>query len=127
MLPFLTLLLVCQLAGEVIARLAGLPVPGPVVGLVLLFLGLTLHGQPAPVVEENADRLLQHLSLLFVPAGVGVVQYLSLLAEEWLPIAASIVGSAIAAMVATGLTLRLLTRGPAPDEAEPLAPAGGAR
>ncbi len=118
MLPFVTLLLVCQSAGEVLARVAGLPVPGPVVGLVLLFGGLALRGRPAPTLEENADRFLAHLSLLFVPAGVGVVQYLSLLTEEWLAVSVSIVGSAIAAIAATGLTMRVLSGGRG-DRGEP--------
>ncbi len=110
MLPFLTLLLVCQLAGEVVARLTGLPVPGPVVGLVLLFTGLAVRGRPAPALEQDADRLLAHLSLLFVPAGVGVVQYLGPLADQWLAVTVAVVGSAVAGIAATGLTLRLLAR-----------------
>ena len=110
MLPFLTLLLLCQLAGEVVARLAGLPVPGPVVGLVLLFGVLVVRGRPAPALEQGADRLLGHLSLLFVPAGVGVVQYLGTLADQWLAVTVALVGSAVAGIAATGLTLRVLTR-----------------
>ncbi len=112
MLPFLTLPLACQLAGEALARVTGLPVPGPILGLVLLFAGLTLRGRPAPRLEESADGLLAHLSLLFVPAGVGVVQYLPLLASEWLAVSASVVGSAVVAIAVTGLTMRILSREP---------------
>ena len=115
MLPFLTLLLLCQLAGEVVARLAGLPVPGPVVGLVLLFAVLVVRGRPAPTLEEGADRLLGHLSLLFVPAGVGVVQYLGTLADQWVAVTVALVGSALAGIAVTGLTLRVLTRRAAPE------------
>ncbi len=115
MLPFLTLVLGCQLTGEVLARLTGLPVPGPILGLVLLFGGLVLHGRPAPRLEEPADGLLAHLSLLFVPAGVGVVQYLPQLASEWLAVSASVVGSAVVAIAATGLVMRALSR-----ESEPV-------
>ncbi len=116
MLPFLTLLLACQLAGEALARVTGLPVPGPILGLVLLFAGLTLRGRPAPRLEESADGLLAHLSLLFVPAGVGVVQYLPLLASEWLAVSASVVGSAVVAIAVTGLTMRILSREPDPAD-----------
>lgn len=115
MLPFLALLLICQVAGEALARLGGLPVPGPVIGLVLLFLGLVVRGRRDPALEEPADALLGNLSLLFVPAGVGVVQYLSLLTDQWVAVAASVVGSAVAAIVATGLTMRALSR-PVPAE-----------
>ena len=116
MLPFFTLLLACQLAGEVLARVTGLPVPGPILGLVLLFVGLTLRGRPAPRLEETADGLLAHLSLLFVPAGVGVVQYLPLLASEWLAVSASVVGSAVVAIATTGLVMRALSREPEPTD-----------
>ena len=109
MLPLHTLLLLCQLAGEVVARLTGLPVPGPVLGLVLLFTGLAVRGRPAPALERAADTLLGHLSLLFVPAGVGVVQYLGTLADPWLAVTVALVGSAVAGIAATGLTLRVLT------------------
>jgi len=109
-LPFLTLLLSCQLLGEMVAHMAGLPVPGPVLGLVLLFVGLTIRNRSAPDAERHADNLLGYLSLFFVPAGVGVVQYLSLLTDEWLPVTASLVGSAVVGIGATGLTMGLLTR-----------------
>ncbi len=114
MLPFLTLLLACQLAGEVFARVTGLPVPGPILGLLLLFVGLMMRGRPAPRLEESADGLLGHLSLLFVPAGVGVVQYLPLLASEWLAVSASVVGSTVVAIAVTGLVMRALSRQPDP-------------
>jgi holin-like protein len=113
-LPFLTLLLACQLAGEVFARVTGLPVPGPILGLVLLFVGLMLRRRPAPRLEESADGFLAHLSLLFVPAGVGVVQYLPLLASEWLAVSAAVVGSAVVAIAVTGLVMRALSREPGP-------------
>lgn len=117
MLPFLTLLLSCQLLGEIAAQMAGLPVPGPVLGLMLLFVGLTVRNRSAPEVERHADNLLGYLSLLFVPAGVGVVQYLSLLTDEWLPVTASLVGSAVVGIGATGLTMTLLTRASSRAEA----------
>ncbi len=116
MLPFFTLVLACQLAGEVFARVTGLPVPGPILGLVLLFVGLTLRGRPAPRLEGSANGLLAHLSLLFVPAGVGVVQYLPLLASEWVAVTASVIGSAVVAIAVTGLVMRVLSREPDPVE-----------
>ncbi len=112
MLPFFTLVLACQLAGEALARVTGLPVPGPIIGLVLLFAGLTMRGRPAPRLEESADGLLSHLALLFVPAGVGVVQYLPSLASEWLAVSASVVGGAVLAIAVTGLVMRVMSREP---------------
>lgn len=109
MVRFLTLVMVFQLVGEVIARLLDLPVPGPVIGLVLFFVALTLNDRTATQVGESADRLLAYLSLLFIPAGVGVVQYLPLLAEQWLAVAASIVFGALAGIAATAVTMRALS------------------
>jgi len=83
MIASLSLILLCQLAGEVIVRGLGLPMPGPVVGLLFLLLLLLARDRFAALARgplqqdgvENASRgLLAHLSLLFVPAGVGVVQ-----------------------------------------------------
>lgn len=77
----------CQLIGEVIVRLADVPVPGPVVGMVLLFglLQLRRSGDDATVVRA-ADGLLQHLQLLFIPAGVGVIVYLDAIRDNAVPI-----------------------------------------
>lgn len=116
MLFFLTVVLVCQLAGETLARVTGVPVPGPIIGLVLLFAGLTLRGRPVPRLEESADNLLAHLALLFVPAGVGVVQYLPVLASEWLAVSASVIGSTVVAIAVTGLVMRVLSREPEPAD-----------
>ena len=76
MLAAIAALLVCQLIGEAAVRAVDLPFPGPVVGMILLSV-LMLTRAPLPVaLGHTADGLLQHLSLLFVPAGVGVVQHL---------------------------------------------------
>lgn len=101
MLGAITLLLVCQLAGEVLVRLVGLPVPGPVLGMVFLFLYLLVrHHVPAPV-ERVSNTLLDHLSLLFVPAGVGVIRYAQRLEDAWLAIAVSLIGGTVVAIGAT--------------------------
>lgn len=102
-----TVLLLCQLVGEGAARGFGLPVPGPVLGLVLLvvLLHVAHRGRrsdnahlEAMQVTRVADGLLGNLSLLFVPAGVGVVDQLGLLRAEALPIG-------VAVLVSTGVTL----------------------
>ena len=91
MIASLSLILLCQLAGEVFVRGMGLPMPGPVIGLMLL-LGLLLARDRFPMlargplqndgVEGVSRVMLANLSLLFVPAGVGVVQKLDLVAEH---------------------------------------------
>lgn len=105
----LLVLLAHQLAGEVVTRALDLPVPGPVVGLLLLLVTLHVRGRPRPV-EAAADGLLRHLPLLFVPAGTGVVQYAALLRTEAVPVLVALVLSTVTALAATALTLRLLLR-----------------
>lgn len=101
MLEALTLLLFCQLVGEVIARFTGVPLPGPVIGMVLLFAGLMLKGEVPESLRATTQGILDHLSLLFVPAGVGVMLHLPLVVNEWLPIAAGVVFSTLITIAVT--------------------------
>ena len=110
----LALLLLFQLGGDALARVAGLPVPGPVLGFGLLFLVL-LARRDRPdalgALPDAATALHSHLSLLFVPAGTGVVLYLPALAREWLPIVVAVVVSTLVGLVVTALVARaLMTR-----------------
>jgi holin-like protein len=124
MIASLSLILLCQLAGEVIVRGLGLPVPGPVLGLVFLLLLLLARDRFAVLARgplqqdgvENASRgLLAHLSLMFVPAGVGVVQKLDLVAAHGIAIAAVLALSVLMTLLATVATFlgvsRLMVRG----------------
>jgi putative effector of murein hydrolase LrgA (UPF0299 family) len=116
--------LLCQLAGEVIVRGLGLPMPGPVVGLLFLLLLLLARDRFVALARgplqqdgvENASRgLLAHLSLLFVPAGVGVVQKLDLVAEHGIAVAVVLAISVVVTLLVTVATFlvasRLMSRG----------------
>ena len=104
------LLLACQLIGEVAVQALSLPLPGPLVGMLLLFAGLLLRGGLPDALRDAANALLRHLMLLFIPAVTGVMMYFDRIAREWLPfMAACIVGAAVT-MVATALTLRWMLR-----------------
>ncbi|MFC1672991.1 CidA/LrgA family protein [Pseudomonadota bacterium] len=109
-LSFITLLLVYQLVGEVISKGLGLPLPGPVVGMALLFLTLLLKGGIPDGLKGTVDGLLKHLSLLFVPAGVGVILHLHLLRNEWQAISAALVLSTVATIAVTALVMVGLAR-----------------
>jgi holin-like protein len=110
MLAAIAALLVCQLIGEAAVRAVDLPFPGPVVGMILLFV-LMLARAPLPVTLGNtADGLLQHLSLLFVPAGVGVVQHLELLSGSGLRLMAVVVLSTLITLAVTALVFAALAR-----------------
>lgn len=109
-LTSLTLLLIFQLIGEVLSRAIGLPIPGPVLGMALLFTVLVIRGRIPEEMQTTASGILQILGLLFVPAGVGVITHLHLLANEWRPIAAALLGSTILSIIVTGLVVRALDR-----------------
>ena len=106
----LALLLLFQAAGEVLVLVLKLPFPGPVVGLVLLLVGLRWHAVRGPV-QAAAELLLSHLSLLFVPVGVGVVTHLDLVTRHGAQLVAVIVLSTWLGMAATALLLRALLAG----------------
>lgn len=109
-LRFIALLLFCQLTGEVFVVSSGLPVPGPVVGMVLLLLGLVLRGSVPQDLGRVVDGLLSHLSLLFVPAGVGVTLHIAMLREEWLAISLALLSSTLLTIAATGWVMAVLIR-----------------
>ena len=114
-------LLVLQLVGEVLARVLHLPFPGPVIGMVLLTLALQSDFIRVPVVDM-ARFLLSHLSLLFVPVGVGVITHLDVLQHYGLKLAMVIVLSTWLGLIVSALTLRVLMRHAPPSEDDPEPP-----
>ncbi len=106
----LALLLLCQSAGEAAARGLGLPLPGPVLGMLLMLALLAWPAVRVPVAAA-ADGLLQHLSLLFVPVGVGVVTHVAIVAQYGVRIALVLVVSTIAGLAVTAWVLQACLRG----------------
>lgn len=102
----IALLLAFQLAGSAVTALIGLPVPGPVMGMVFFLFALMVKDNLLQKTLPVVNVLLAHFALLFVPAGVGIMQHGARLAAEWLPITASIVISSVLAMAAAALTIR---------------------
>jgi putative effector of murein hydrolase LrgA (UPF0299 family) len=118
MIASLALILLAQLLGEILARGAGVPVPGPVIGMGLMFGFLLLRDSrlglprilPKPLtdgtLETTARGLLMNLSLMFVPAGVGVVGRLDLLRAQGLKLAIVLVVSTALSLLVTVLVFR---------------------
>lgn len=100
MIAGLAVLLSLQLAGEVAVRALGLPLPGPVLGMAALLALLSIFPRLGPVVAPTAGVLLANLSLLFVPAGVGVVAHLDRVTTEGAGLAVALIGSTVLALLA---------------------------
>ncbi len=98
MLASIGLILGFQVLGEVLSRLLGLPVPGPVLGMMLLFFALLVKDDLIGKIRPTAGFLLSNLSLLFVPAGVGVMRHGRRFMTEGVGIAATLVLSTFIAM-----------------------------
>jgi holin-like protein len=102
----LALLLLLQAAGEALAHAFALPLPGPVLGMAMLLPALRVRWIRIPI-RAAADLLLSHLSLLFVPVGVGVITHLDLVGRYGLRLVVVIVLSTWIGMAVTALVLRL--------------------
>ena len=115
MIASLSLILICQLVGEVMVRGLGVAVPGPVIGLALLLVLLLLRDRfpvfsRGPLRNEGVGGLLANLSLLFVPAGVGVVQELDLLDQHGIAIMTVLAISVVVTLLATVATFLVTSR-----------------
>jgi holin-like protein len=110
MLGHITILLSCQLIGEMVVTASGLPLPGPVVGMVLLFSALVLRGGEVGPLADTARGLLSHLGLLFVPAGVGISVHLALLQRDGVAIGVALVVSTVVTIAVTALSFVWLDR-----------------
>ena len=112
MIPGLAILFCFLAVGEELGRLSGIAVPGSVLGMLLLAAALRLNLLRAESVQAAADALLDNLSLLFVPAGVGLMLYFDLPARDWWSLAAALVPSTFLVLAAVGRLQQALERQP---------------
>jgi len=111
MLQTFAILLTFQSVGELLTYSLHLPVPGPVIGMVLLVIYLLVDkGRVLEVMQGTVSELLRHLTILFVPAGVGVMAQLNRIGQEWLPIVVATVVSTWLSIAAGALVTRALMR-----------------
>ena len=99
-------LLVLQWVGEVLVQALGLPLPGALVGALLLLVGLLLLGRLPKALEQTSGALLQNLMLLFIPIVAGVMLHFERIASEWLPFLASGIGGAVLTLLVTAAVFR---------------------
>lgn len=107
-------LLVFQLLGETLSKAAHIPIPGPVLGMVLLAAWYVLQRrEPEHSMQQTANGLLGWLGLLFVPAGAGIVVNIALLRAAWFPVTVALFGSTLITLVLTAWIMSRLKRGTA--------------
>lgn len=124
MIGAIALLLFCQLAGEILHRLTGLPLPGSVIGLLLLLAWLALVPKERPTLKAVTAWLTAHLSIMFVPAAVGLIDEGGPLSRYGVGILAATAVSTLLTMAVTALVFRWAVSrfGPPDAEAEPQEP-----
>lgn len=106
MLAAIALLLACQLAGEILHRLTGLALPGPVFGMLILLGWLSLRRRDRPELDRVAGWLIAQLSIMFLPAAVGIMEQGPLLSRYGLPIALATMVSTLLTLAVTALVFR---------------------
>ncbi|WP_230945924.1 CidA/LrgA family protein [Burkholderia vietnamiensis] len=109
MLNALSTLLVSQLVGELLAQLTGAPIPGPLLGMLLLLGFLIWKGGPSPELERFGKNLLSWLAMLFVPAATGLMTAFDQLATDWWRIATAIFVSTLLGLATTGWLMQRLS------------------
>ena len=115
MIGAIALLLVCQLAGEAVHRLTGLPLPGSVIGMVLLLAWLAFVPRERLTLTQVTGWLTAHLSIMFVPAAVGVMEEGAILSRYGLGILVAVVVSTLLTLAVTALVFRAVTGRDEPD------------
>lgn len=106
----LAVLFLMQIAGEALARLTGLPLPGPLIGMLLMLAALMAYGRVPAGLRDACHHMLKHLMLLFIPAVAGVMGYFGTLEREWIPFLLACVAGVALTIVVTALTFRWMLK-----------------
>lgn len=119
MLKGLLILLLFQGIGEASSYYSGLPIPGPVIGMVLLFVYLQLRSRELPLgLGDAAHLMIRWLSLMFVPACVGFFFLTKIAPDQWLAIIGVIVISTLVTMIVTALFMKYFMEKPTPPKSQ---------
>jgi len=116
----MSILLGCQFMGELLVHALSLPVPGPVVGMVVLLVALMLNGRVPAGLRASGEGLLRYLTLLFVPAGVGIMVHFDLIKTDFWPIVITLVVSTALTLAVTAKVMEWLTRSTPQDPRDAL-------
>lgn len=95
-------------SAEIVRNIAAIPLPAPVIGLFALALTLGIKGEVDSQLSQTSSALIDHMGLLFVPAGVGIVSQFELLQQQWMPIIVAVLVSTILGVAVTGAVMHCL-------------------
>ncbi|MBU3099965.1 MULTISPECIES: CidA/LrgA family protein [Clostridium] len=107
----LMIVLIPYVLGTVLQLILKLPIPGSVIGLILLFLGLQIGIVKIEMIEELCEFLLSNMSFLFIPAGVGLMTAFGVLKGKWIPFMIIVVFSTCVVWIVTALVVKILRKG----------------
>lgn len=110
MIQGMALLVAGQLMGEAVVTVTGLPVPGSVLGMVLVLIALVWRKGDLPELRRAGSTMLLLVPLLLVPVSVGIMEHTAELSAHWFTLSVALVVSIVAGMAATGLTIRYMRR-----------------
>lgn len=120
MFDAIALLLTCQLAGEIIHRALGIPLPGSVIGMVLLIAWLASVRRERPSLTAVSGWLTAHLSIMFVPSAVGMIEEGPILSRFGVGLLLATIASTILTMIVSVLVFQWALRRVADaEEGEP--------
>ncbi|WP_292932548.1 CidA/LrgA family protein [Noviherbaspirillum sp.] len=111
MIESLIKLLLFQAIGEMLVLVLAIPIPGPVIGMLFLFLYLVARGREDNNLAAFSGKFLRHLTLLFIPAAVGIMLHLERVSQEWLPILVALTVSTLVSIVVTAFVVQLFKQG----------------
>lgn len=103
-------LFVMQVLGEVLVRWSGLPLPGPLMGMLLMFAALIALGHVPTGLRDTCHHGLKHLMLLFIPLVAGIMLHFGPLANEWFPFLAACIGGVALTIVVSAVTFRWMLK-----------------
>ncbi len=106
---FLIILIICVI-GEVLNKVIHIPLPGSIIGMILLFVCLSTGLIKIEMIDEISKFLLDHLAFFFIPSGVGLLAYVGILKKNLVSITVICVVTTILVMIVTGLTVQLIKR-----------------
>lgn len=110
MIAAITLLLACQLAGEILRLLTGIPIPGAIIGMGLLFAWLCLRPGEKPMLQQVSGWLIAHMTIMFLPSTIGVMDEGDILRHQGLAIVLAAVASTLLTITVSAVVFRLVAR-----------------